>query len=873
MSQRRVMVVDDDDALRDSMCELLEQDGFSVWPADSGEAALEQLRLDREKPALILLDLMMPQMTGWQFREEQLRDPKLSQIPVVVMTASRDVQGIEAENVVFKPLKLSQLVDVVRRHTGDALPPPGEPRASMPGQLPLPILVRAPTGAEVPGLLTAIDWVGTSLGHPSGWPPTLRSAIELCVRMAQPSCVWWGEELTCVYNDAFKSQLGAEHPHALGRPAKEVWPELWDRLGPPAASALRGAASCEVMVSQRVSRGGRLEEADWEFSFSPIGDGLTAGGVWVTVSDQTSRVRLERRAETLAAVAAAALGAHTVAEAAQGCAGALAEDPRDVRYAIVYRLSEDALGFTLAAAAGLPAGSALAPATIGVEQGAPWPLSRVCRRGVFSVVAPAGEGEGAAALVPVAVMGGLPAVLVVGLNPAQPVDPGRRRFLEDAADHLGAALAAAIQYQERSERRDERQVSGRHLEEELRRLRAEVEAQRVTLEREQVARREAERSQQKLQRIVHQVQAGIAELDLSGRFTLVNERFCELARRGAPELRQLSVTALLHPSDAPPIVARLERLVHDGTPFTVEARLLEPDGSMVWVQGSFSRLDDPSGEPKGVALVALDITRRRFADEAVRENDERLQALAKEAQTAAARERALRQQAEQTTHFSELFAGVLGHDLRNPLGAISSTAELIQMRSQDERIRAPVGRIITSSRRMERMISQLLDFSSLRLGRGLPLERTEVDLFEVCRQAIDEITDQHKKDVVLESSGDGRGLWDRDRLAQLLSNLFGNACQHGKSGGPVQVFLDGSASPAVRLEVRNEGEIPKELLPRIFEPMRHASSPRALRAGSSGLGLGLYISQQIVLAHQGRISAESQQQRTGFVIDLPRAPG
>ncbi|MFT3839083.1 MAG: PAS domain-containing protein [Myxococcaceae bacterium] len=871
MSHRRVMVVDDDDALRDSMCELLEQDGFSVWPADSGEAALEQLRLDDEKPALILLDLMMPQMTGWQFREEQLRDPKLSDIPVVVMTASRDVQGIEAENVVFKPLKLAQLVEVVRRHTGEA--PETEPeRGPGPAQLPLPILLRAATGAELPTLLAGLDWVSTALGHPSTWPPTLRAAIELCLRMAQPVCIWWGEDLACVYNDAFKALLGSKHPHVLGRPAKEVWPELWDHLSPLALSALRGAASREVAMSVPVSRHGHSEEAHWDLSLSPIGDGLTAGGVWVTVSDQTGRVLQQRRAETLALVANSALGAHSAFDAAQGCAQALAKEPRDVRYALVYLLSEDALGFTLAAAAGLPYGSPLAPETISVERSAPWPLSRVCRRGVFSVVAAPGEGEGAAAVVPVAVNGGLPAVLVAGLNPAQPIDPGRRRFLEDAADHLGAALAAAHHHRQRSERRDEDQVLERRLQRELSRLRAVIDEQRGDLSREQAARREAERSQQKLERIVHQVQAGIAELDLSGRITLVNERFCEISRRAVAELRQLRAVSLLHPSDAPQIAEQLDRLVSDGTPFTAEARLVEPDGSLVWVQGSFSRLDDQHGEPKGVALVALDVTRRRFADEALRENDERLQALAWEAQKAADSERSLRERAEQTIHFSELFAGVLGHDLRNPLGAISSTAELIQMRSQDERIRAPVARIITSASRMERMISQLLDFTSIRLGRGLPLERTEVDLFEVCRMAIDEITQQYKKDLMLESAGDGRGLWDRDRLGQLLSNLFGNACQHSPPGAPVHVTLDGTAGGAVRLEVRNQGSIPPELLPRIFEPMRHASSPRALRAGSSGLGLGLYISQQIVHAHQGRISAESTDGQTGFVIDLPRAP-
>ncbi len=129
-TSKLVMVVDDDEALRESICELLEEDGFrTVW-ADSGTTALGKLRASRERPDVILLDLMMPEMNGWQFRESQLRDPALAFIPVVIMTARRDLQRIKADAVVHKPLKLSRLLEVVGRFTRESDKGDEDPRAA-----------------------------------------------------------------------------------------------------------------------------------------------------------------------------------------------------------------------------------------------------------------------------------------------------------------------------------------------------------------------------------------------------------------------------------------------------------------------------------------------------------------------------------------------------------------------------------------------------------------------------------------------------------------------------------------------------------------------------------------------------------------------
>jgi CheY-like chemotaxis protein len=114
-----VMVVDDDEDLRETVCELLEGDGYRTICSSDGASALSRLQEQSEKPAVILLDLMMPGMNGWEFREQQLRQPEIAHIPVVVMTASRDPSGIDANEIVFKPVKLVRLLEIVGRYAAN----------------------------------------------------------------------------------------------------------------------------------------------------------------------------------------------------------------------------------------------------------------------------------------------------------------------------------------------------------------------------------------------------------------------------------------------------------------------------------------------------------------------------------------------------------------------------------------------------------------------------------------------------------------------------------------------------------------------------------------------------------------------------------
>jgi signal transduction histidine kinase len=229
------------------------------------------------------------------------------------------------------------------------------------------------------------------------------------------------------------------------------------------------------------------------------------------------------------------------------------------------------------------------------------------------------------------------------------------------------------------------------------------------------------------------------------------------------------------------------------------------------------------------------------------------------------------EQALRHARILEQFIGILGHDLRNPLQAISGSVQLLQRRERLEHEQRALRRIAGASARMERMITDLLDFTRSRLGGGIPLVPERVCLPELARQIAEELEVAHAgPKVALDSCPDGCGVWDRDRIAQVIQNVLSNALQYGSPDAPVRVTLRDEPDH-VRLEVHNHGPaIPPEVLARLFEPFRRGSSS-ANR--TKGLGLGLYIARQVVLAHGGTVDVRSSDgDGTTFTVRLPREP-
>lgn len=223
-----------------------------------------------------------------------------------------------------------------------------------------------------------------------------------------------------------------------------------------------------------------------------------------------------------------------------------------------------------------------------------------------------------------------------------------------------------------------------------------------------------------------------------------------------------------------------------------------------------------------------------------------------------------RQQLLQAERMREMFVGVLGHDLRNPLQSMLASAERAALRTQDEVSRRLLDVIALSGGRMNRMIEQMLDLTRIRLGDGISIRPTPTDLRRIIEQILDEFP-KHADRLIVRCVGETRGTWDVDRLFQLVSNLVGNAVEHSPPDSLVEVKIDGSVEDRIRFEICNGGPgLAGELQGVLFEPFHSGDRTR-------GLGLGLFICKQIVLAHGGAIDFESSDETgTRFCVTLPR---
>ena len=222
----------------------------------------------------------------------------------------------------------------------------------------------------------------------------------------------------------------------------------------------------------------------------------------------------------------------------------------------------------------------------------------------------------------------------------------------------------------------------------------------------------------------------------------------------------------------------------------------------------------------------------------------------------------------------ELFLGVLGHDLRTPLGAVRTSADiLLRDEGLSGRITKIAVRIASSADRMAQMINDLLDFTTTRLGNRLPLKTKRTALGVLLKESLEELRAAHPDaDLSYDCEGDLMGDWDVGRIGQLLSNLVANAIQHGKPGRPVTVLAKGKANQVI-VTVHNEGPpIAKALQSKIFDPlMRGVVKEAEIRSHQSGIGLGLYICREIARAHGGDIGVSSSAKRgTRFTVKLPK---
>ncbi|MFD1704751.1 HWE histidine kinase domain-containing protein [Methylopila henanensis] len=435
------------------------------------------------------------------------------------------------------------------------------------------------------------DWSATPLGPVEGWPAPLKAALGICLNSSYPTAVYWGPELRLLYNDAWRPVADDRHPLALGRPAAEVWPDIWHVVGDQFAHVVatgKGFSTFDQMLPMR--RGASVVETYWDYSITPIFDerGAIAGvfnqGVETTDRVQTTRAQKfllgfgdllrdgagpDVDPDAVLASALEAIGGH-LAAARVGYAevdhsdstclvlgdwrGAGLESLAGRRYELD-RYGEQARGELLS-------GRVVAVADVRTEE----------RLGGGPAEAFGAIGVVANLLVPITREGRTFAFLFVNDDRPRRWTQREIETAQEAADRLQLALSEA-------------RATARLRESELRSA-----------------------------AIFGQAAVGMAEVSLDGRFLRTNDAMKRLLGRSAEELASATVEQVTHPDDRAESTRRMAEASATGQSFEFEKRYLRPDGSLVWAVTNVTRLVDERGRPSSFLAVAADISERREAE-------------------------------------------------------------------------------------------------------------------------------------------------------------------------------------------------------------------------------------------------------------------
>ena len=318
---------------------------------------------------------------------------------------------------------------------------------------------------DMASLVSAFDWGTTPLGPAAQWPESLKTVVRILLTSRFAMWMGWGPELTFIYNDAYaRMTLGKKHPWALGRPASEVWSEIWADIGPRVQRVLQTQeASWDEELLLFLERNGYTEETYHTFSYSPLtgSDGEIAGLLCVVI-EETARVIGERQVMLLRTLASI-LGETITGRVSLSIKRGLEADERDLPFTLTYLLDESGERLRLVCCTGVKAGQPAAPQVIGLdEEPAVWPVKEVLeKKSAITIeglskhfrdlpVGVWGVAPTKARLVPIARQGlEKPAgILIAALNPYRQLDAGYAGFLDLVAGQIAASFASARAFEE-----------------------------------------------------------------------------------------------------------------------------------------------------------------------------------------------------------------------------------------------------------------------------------------------------------------------------------------------------------------------------------------------------------------------------------------
>jgi PAS domain S-box-containing protein len=467
----QILIVDDHELVRSSIRSVLSSrpDWKICGEAADGIEAIEKARSLR--PDIILMDISMPRMNGLEATRAIHKELPGSSVVLVTQNdpaiARRQAKEVNAAAFVAKSNLVADLLPTLERltpdsavaSTQDAAPPPTTTPEWLAG------------GGELGRLIGSRDWSQTSLGPIDAWPQSLKTSVNLILNARHPMWISWGKDAAFLYNDAYIQVLSlAKHPGALGKPTTEVWPEIWDIIGPLIDKVYqKGEASFQDDVRFLMNRGDFIEETYYSFSYSPIRDESGAvAGLFCPTTEVTPKVINARRLRTLSELSSNALLQRTIEAACASVAATLTKNPEDVPFAVLYLIDSASNQARLEQTCGISTGvCSLTPHSIDLSaenSTCLWPLAQVARSAQSQVVSldnieglPLGLAQqrlSQAVVLPVTSRGegGLFGVLVAGVNAARKLDVEYRTFYELTAGQIATAIQNARAAEEERKR-------------------------------------------------------------------------------------------------------------------------------------------------------------------------------------------------------------------------------------------------------------------------------------------------------------------------------------------------------------------------------------------------------------------------------------
>jgi PAS domain S-box-containing protein len=678
------------------------------------------------------------------------------------------------------------------------------------------------------------NWPETSIGAVCNWKQSLRSALSICLNSNFPIAIYWGRDLCLLYNDAWSPIPGNKHPWALGRPAKEVWPEIWNDIQPQFAKAFSGEPGGSKDALLPMQRHGYTEECYFDFTFTPVyGEDGKVDGIFNAVIETTYQLINERRAGLLQKLSRKISAATSAEEVFKRVSFVLKNNSADIPFYFIYTLSSVNKPLLVAASSPETLVKEL-PIQDLIKNGSSKHLPDVQQYLDKIPVSFWPESPSEAMLVPLRANNGITTgFLFAGLSARRKFDREYQLFVEQVAGIISGALNSIHSMEEERNRAEAINISRKKLEESEKHFRSLTQA---------------------LPQLVWVT-------DAAGKQEFVTERWKEYT--GLDPYDTETWALMVHPDDNPVLAQAWNHSMQTGTTYKAEARLKGKDGKFRWFHVHGEPIRSEKKEIVKWVGAFTEIHEQKSAEELLRQSEEKLEFLVKKRT----------EQLERSNEDLQQFAHVASHDLKEPIRKIKIFSGLLQDEFNSEfndNSKLYLSKIQSATDRMLLMMEGVLRYAAL---DGYQQGLDKIDLNEIIRSIetdLEMVIQKRKAVLQLDVLPEIQGY--PVLIYQLFYNLISNALKFSRPDispdiriNYKKIAIDDKDYAQFRIIDNGIGFEPEDA-ERIFQSFARLNA----KEDYEGTGLGLSLCKKIVTRHQGFLTASGEPGLGAeFVVELP----